>query len=87
MATSVSRRVKQHRDGLRASGLHPLQIWVPDIRRPGFAEECKRQSQIAALADSTDLELADFLDDAMADANGRPICSSAPPNRQQSDPI
>jgi hypothetical protein len=44
MASNVARRVKQHRDGLRAAGLRPLQIWVPDTRRPGFAEECRRQS-------------------------------------------
>lgn len=44
MASNVARRVKQHRDGLKAAGLRPLQIWVPDTRRPGFAEECRRQS-------------------------------------------
>lgn len=46
MASNVARRVKQHRDGLRAAGLRPLQIWVPDTRRPGFAEECRRQSLV-----------------------------------------
>jgi len=35
---------KQHRDALRAAGLRPVQIWVPDTRRPGFAAECRRQS-------------------------------------------
>jgi hypothetical protein len=44
MASNVARRVKLHRDGLRAAGLRPLQIWVPDTRRAGFAEECRRQS-------------------------------------------
>ena len=37
-------RVKKHREGLRAAGLRPIQIWVPDSRRPGFARECRRQS-------------------------------------------
>ena len=38
-------RVKKHRDALRAAGLRPVQIWVPDVRRRGFAQECKRQSR------------------------------------------
>jgi hypothetical protein len=37
-------RVRKHRAKLRAAGLKPIQIWVPDITRPGFAEECRRQS-------------------------------------------
>lgn len=44
MSTAASARVKKHRDALRESGLRPLQIWVPDTRREGFAEECRRQS-------------------------------------------
>ncbi|WP_429474079.1 antitoxin MazE family protein [Paraburkholderia sp. WSM4175] len=37
-------RVRNHRNALRAAGLRPVQIWVPDTRRAGFAEECRRQS-------------------------------------------
>lgn len=40
----VSERVKKHRVALRAAGLRPIQIWVPDTRRSGFAKECRRQS-------------------------------------------
>lgn len=46
MRKSISDRVQKHRAGLRASGLRPLQIWVPDTRRPGFVEECRRQSRL-----------------------------------------
>jgi len=46
MKSHVSERVQKYRTGLRASGLRPVQIWVPDIHRPGFAEECRRQSQL-----------------------------------------
>jgi hypothetical protein len=28
---------------MRALGLRPVQIWVPDTARPGFAEELRRQ--------------------------------------------
>lgn len=45
MTTSIADRVQKHRAGLRASGLRPVQIWVPDTRRSGFAEECRRQSR------------------------------------------
>lgn len=37
-------RVRKHREALRAAGLRPIQIWVPDTRRRGFAAECRRQS-------------------------------------------
>jgi hypothetical protein len=70
MASSTAKRVNQHRSNLRAAGLRPLQIWVPDTRRPGFAEECHRQSLLAAQADAADTELQTFLDDALADTDG-----------------
>ena len=41
---SVSERVGRYRDRLRAQGLRPVQIWVPDTRSPHFVEECRRQS-------------------------------------------
>jgi len=44
MRTSTSARVQKHRAALREAGLRPVQIWVPDTRRAGFAEECRRQS-------------------------------------------
>ena len=40
---SVAQRVQKHRLALRAAGLRPVQIWVPDTRRAGFAAECRRQ--------------------------------------------
>ena len=40
----VSMRVRKHRQALRAAGLRPIQIWVTDTRRSGFAAECRRQS-------------------------------------------
>lgn len=64
MAGSVSQRVRRRRDTLRASGLRPIQLWVPDTRQPGFAEECRRQSLIVAAADRNDHELDAFLDAA-----------------------
>lgn len=70
MATPVSARVQKRRDALRMAGLRPIQIWVPDTRRPGFAVECRRQSKLAAQADMADVEMMDFMDQALSDADG-----------------
>lgn len=45
---SVRERVATHRARLRRQGLRPVQIWVPDVRAPGFAAEAHRQSALAA---------------------------------------
>jgi hypothetical protein len=68
MPMSVNERVQKRRALLRASGLRPLQIWVPDTRRAGFAEECRRQSIVVAQADLEDEDLTTFLEGALADA-------------------
>jgi Antitoxin MazE-like len=33
---------------LRAQGLRPIQIWVPDVRAPGFKQQAHRQSLAVA---------------------------------------
>ncbi|MDP1652947.1 MAG: antitoxin MazE family protein [Rhodocyclaceae bacterium] len=70
MQANTTERVQRHRDALRASGLRPMQVWVPDTRRAGFAAECRRQSRLVALADAQDAGILDFLDDALADVDG-----------------
>jgi hypothetical protein len=71
MTTSaVNERVRKHRAALRRAGLRPVQIWVPDTRRPDFAEECRRQSLLAAQADAADVDLGHFMDEALADLDG-----------------
>lgn len=66
----VNTRVQRHRDALRSAGLRPVQIWVPDTRRPHFAEECRRQSRLVAQADLADTEMRHFMDEALADVDG-----------------
>ena len=68
--THVNTRVQRHRDALRMAGLRPVQIWVPDTRRPDFAEECRRQSLCVAQADLADTEMQDFMTEALADVDG-----------------
>jgi hypothetical protein len=35
---------------MRAQGLRPVQIWVPDVRSPEFTAEAHRQSALVASA-------------------------------------
>ena len=62
MAKSAA-RVERHRKALRAAGLRPRQIWVPDTRQPGFAEECRRQSLVLR-DDPHDQETLEWLERA-----------------------
>jgi hypothetical protein len=41
-------KVRAHRERLRAQGLRPIQIWVPDVRSPSFRAEAHRQSLMIA---------------------------------------
>ncbi len=47
-----TKRVQRRRDKLRAAGLRPVQIWVPDTRAAGFAEECSRQARLIREAET-----------------------------------
>ncbi len=70
MSTTVVERVQKRRAVLRMAGLRPVQIWVPDTRRAGFAEECRRQCRIVAQADSADAAVHQLMDQALAEVNG-----------------
>jgi hypothetical protein len=41
-------KVRAYRDRLRAQGLRPIQIWVPDVRASSFRTEAHRQSLMVA---------------------------------------
>ena len=62
-----AQRVGTRRAALRAQGLRPIQMWVPDTRAPGFAEECARQAAIVNEANRADPELMQFMDAVAAD--------------------
>ena len=66
----VNSRVQKHRNALRMAGLRPVQIWVPDTRRPDFTEECRRQCQLVAQADVADTTMQQFMDEALMDVEG-----------------
>jgi Protein of unknown function (DUF3018) len=47
-AAKNRQKTRDWRARMRARGLRPIQIWVPDTRAPGFAEEAARQALMAA---------------------------------------
>ncbi len=47
-AKPTKMKVREHRDRLRAQGLRPIQIWVPDVRASSFQAEAHRQSLAVA---------------------------------------
>jgi Protein of unknown function (DUF3018) len=59
--TGSRRRVRVHRQRLRAQGLRPVQIWVPDVTAEGFAAEAHRQSRAVSASDAADDDQA-FVD-------------------------
>ena len=60
--SAVAQRVQKHREGLRAKGLKPVTLWVPDTSDPAFIAECRRQSE--NLRNSPhEKELLDWMDE------------------------
>jgi hypothetical protein len=54
-------KARAYRERMRAKGLRPVQLWVPDTRTPEFAAEARRQS--LAIANSpTEAEDQAFID-------------------------
>lgn len=64
---SSAKRVQAHRDRLRAQGLRPVQIWVPDRRAPEFIREAHRQSEAVAASEHAAEDQA-FIDAVSWDA-------------------
>ena len=54
-------KVRAHRERLRAQGLRPIQIWVPDTRSEAFTSEAHRQS-LAVARSAQAREDQDFVD-------------------------
>ena len=66
--TDGAKRVRKHREKMKAAGLKPVTIWVPDVNAPGYREALARDiARINADEESTRvmedmLALADFSD-------------------------
>ena len=44
----TGRAMQRYRDRMRAQGLRPLQVWVPDTRSTEFTQAFKRQALLVA---------------------------------------
>ena len=63
MGKSASEKMRDYSSRLRAAGLRPLQIWVPDTSAAGFAEEARRQSLNVGRS-ASEREALDFIEAA-----------------------
>ena len=63
-AVPPAQRMASYRRRMRDAGLRPVQIWVPDIRSPSFAEACAKQARAVAASDPAGDELMRFVEDA-----------------------
>ncbi|GJL62328.1 MAG: antitoxin MazE [Nitrospirales bacterium] len=59
------KKMQDYRKRLRAAGLRPVQIWVPDTRATQFAKEARRQSLLVSRHES-EQETLEFIE-AVAD--------------------
>lgn len=65
--TAARKSVQRYRDRMRRSGLRLVQLWIPDTRARGFAEECRRQSQAAAKNGRAERDVLQWLEVAHDD--------------------
>jgi len=67
---SSRERVRAHRQALRAHGLRPLQIWVPNVRASSFKAEAHRQSLAVARSRHAEVD-QEFIEAIIADVRTR----------------
>lgn len=68
MSSAVTIRVRKHREQLRAEGLKPVQIWIPDTRSESFRRKCARES-LSLTADPLEADTLAWIDE-VADTDG-----------------
>ena len=66
MAKSSADRMKEYRERKRASGYREVRLWLPDTTSRKFAEECRRQSIVAAESEG-ERDIIGWIEAAQAD--------------------
>lgn len=66
MAANAAQKMARYRAKLRASGLRPVQIWLPDIRSKAIVDELRRQS-LRVSSDPRESEAMNFVEELMDD--------------------
>ncbi len=69
-STPRHKKMQDYRARLRAAGLRPVQIWVPDTRTVHFAKEARRQS-LAVSQKKSEQDVLDFIE-TVADMSPHP---------------
>ncbi len=64
MGLNSAQKMRQYRSRLRASGLRPIQLWVPDIRSQKIIDEIRKQS-IRVSSDSQESCIMDIVESVM----------------------
>jgi hypothetical protein len=57
---TVTQRVRKHREQLRAAGLRPWQLLLPDTTSESFRKKCERES-LSLANDPHEAELLDWI--------------------------
>ena len=56
------KNVQRYRERMRRAGFRLVQLWVPDTRSRGFAQECQRQSLAASRKTRAERETMEWID-------------------------
>lgn len=70
-AAAARTSVRRYRERMRQAGFRLVQLWIPDTRAHGFAQECRRQSRLAARNKRAENEVMTWIE-AQEDAEGWP---------------
>ena len=63
-AASAAHRMHDYRARLRAAGLRPVQLWLPDTQSKAFIRKCRAAARAIAAGDRAGAELQAFIDAA-----------------------
>lgn len=61
---SSTDRMAAYRRRQREAGLRPVQIWVPDLRKPDILAEYRRQAQLIAHSDVAGTDALEWIEAA-----------------------
>ena len=64
MALDSTQKMREYRARLKASGLRPIQLWVPDIRSHKIIDEARKQS-LRVSSDSQESRILNFVEAVM----------------------
>jgi len=64
MGLNPTQKMRQYRERLKASGLRPIQLWVPDVRSQKIINEVRKQS-VRVSSDSKEPGIMKFVESVM----------------------